>query len=217
MKLITHNSSLITKKGFTLVEILVAITIMIIVVAAVYTSFRGGTTAWTKGTARMERFLNARAALDMMSREISAALIAASGLYVIDFVHPTAAGPLRFAAPMDGHAGRWDMVEIAYRYDSGDREIERALDVNPAFLQRPLSFMPLVSNMNSLRFEFWDATASPPDWRLNWDSRTAAEGGGIEATRNRLPQAVRITIIAEDAQRRERQTFSTIVYLPTSR
>ena len=76
----------VAKSGFTLTEILVAVTILAITVAAIYTSFKGGLTSWTKGTIRMERYQNARAALEMMSREISAAIIiAADGSYQIDF------------------------------------------------------------------------------------------------------------------------------------
>lgn len=213
----------VTKSGFTMVEILVATTILVIAMASIYMSFRGGVTSWTKGTARMERYLNARAALDMMSREIEAAMLAASDLYIIDFIYSAdTSWALRFAAPRDS-SGSWDLCEIAYGYDSGGKEIDRALDVDPNFsaddkpnLSSLSSYwQPLVSNITSLQFELFDSDDST--WRLYWDSRTVLEGGDYANTEDELPEAVKITITVQDEQSREEQDFSTTVYLPTSR
>ena len=216
---VSDYTLVITKKGFTLTEILVAVTILTIAVAAIYTSFKGGLTSWTKGTARMERYLNARAALDMMSRELSAALIVAvSSTYAIDFVYSNDSEvTLRFATAMyrDEEA---NLVEVAYDYNSSTKEVRRAIDANANFpydksksSPSGFTFNPLCSNVNSLEFELWDGSS----WRSDWDSRTAAETGGISATRDLLPKGVKITITVQDElQQEEEQIFSTTVYLP---
>ena len=80
-----------------------------------------------------------------------------------------------------------------------------------------------VRNVTDLQFEYYHGRA----WRNEWES---ADGNFITGTRapfttlytgdgqNNLPEAVRITITVQDELRREvAQTFSTIVYLPTSR
>jgi prepilin-type N-terminal cleavage/methylation domain-containing protein len=62
-------------KGFTLVELLVAVTILAIIMAAFFTIFKGGTAAWQKGEVRTELVQNGRIALDRMASEIRCALL----------------------------------------------------------------------------------------------------------------------------------------------
>ena len=223
-------TSLHTKKGFTLVEILVATTILVIAMASIYMSFRGGVTSWTKGTVRMERYLNARAALDMMSREIGAAIIAAYGIYEIDFVGYNATATvggetvdddsLNFVAPVRGDVDEPDLRKVRYQLDGVNRELERATDdsIDDDITSFPPP-TPLTENVKSLNFEYYDSDI--PGWRNYWDSRTTSERGGIPEipeTVNTLPDAVKITIAVQDELRHEAaQIFSTIVYLPTSR
>ena len=194
------------KSGFTLIEILVATTILVIAMAAIYVSFRGGLTSWTKGTARMERYLNARAALDMMSREIRAAFIYTTNN---EFFYGRI-DSLNFVAVIGPVGAITDLYTIRY-YHSG-REIFRAdepgvdSDIRVVY-GTPHSF-PLVSNITSLTFQYHDGS----NWLATWDSTP----GGTEV--GRLPRAVEITITVQDELRPEiAPEFSTIVYLPASR
>ncbi len=207
------------KSGFTLIEILVATTILVITMASIYMSFRGGVTSWTKGTARMERYLNARAALDMMSREMRAAFIIDTGAYVNQFFYGESDN-VTFIAPLRGDDDRSVLRTIKYGLNllpgAPPNELHRIKE--PSIVSditgvaydpnRPELTAPLVSHITYLSFAYYDGVG----WPTAWDSTT----GGTEE--GRLPQAVRITIRVQDELRPEIfQTFSTIVYLPLSR
>lgn len=63
------------KKGFTLVEILVAVTIFSIIITMLFTVFKVGLESWRRAESNLEIYQNARIALDMMSRELRAAML----------------------------------------------------------------------------------------------------------------------------------------------
>jgi prepilin-type N-terminal cleavage/methylation domain-containing protein len=67
------------QKGFTIVELLCAMGIFSIMALALYVVFDRANQVWEQGQFKSEQYQNARAALDMMSREISSAIIAVGG------------------------------------------------------------------------------------------------------------------------------------------
>ncbi|MEW5975194.1 MAG: type II secretion system protein [Acidobacteriota bacterium] len=60
--------------GFTLLELLVSITLMGIVAVAIQTGFRLGVRSWEKGEAALQRFRAAQAALDLITRQLGSML-----------------------------------------------------------------------------------------------------------------------------------------------
>ncbi|MCG2677232.1 prepilin-type N-terminal cleavage/methylation domain-containing protein [bacterium] len=62
------------ERGFTLVELLVAVALLSLIMVAFFTIFKGGTAAWKKGDIRTELVQNGRIALDRMASEIRQAL-----------------------------------------------------------------------------------------------------------------------------------------------
>ena len=68
------------RAGFTLVEVLAAMTVLMIIVLMLGRIFRDSTNAWTVGTRQMEDNLNGRAVLDFIARDISQAMIRGTGL-----------------------------------------------------------------------------------------------------------------------------------------
>jgi len=59
--------------GFTLIELLLAISIFAMVIAVIFSSFRLGISAWSKGERDIEFYQRMRAVTDLLYREISAA------------------------------------------------------------------------------------------------------------------------------------------------
>lgn len=62
------------RAGVTLVELMVAVTILSLMMVAFFTIFKGGISAWQKGDTRVELIQNGRIALDRMASEIRCAL-----------------------------------------------------------------------------------------------------------------------------------------------
>ncbi len=201
--------------GVTLIELLVGILIIGMIVTSVYTAFNCSRDSWQVGEIMVQRYQNARAALDMMSREISAMYFAVSNIYETGLIYNN--DGFRFVARIPDNSGQWDLCIIGYRYDSTDREIERAIDVYPdmsplnvkSYIDG-LSLQPLVSNIRSetekaLKFYCIDESGNI---YLTWDS----------ASSYTLPSAVEIRIRAQDEkQLADEQAFRTIAYIPQSK
>lgn len=58
------------KKGFSLIELIVVITILGIVILGLVTFFTGGTRSWVAGQSQLKAQRNARQAMDRMVREL---------------------------------------------------------------------------------------------------------------------------------------------------
>jgi len=59
------------KVGFTLLELLVSITLMGLLAVAIHMGFRIGTNAWAKGNSRLETIRASQFSLELLSRQIS--------------------------------------------------------------------------------------------------------------------------------------------------
>lgn len=84
--------------GVTLVELVVAVTILSLIMVAFYTVFKIGSKAYETGEKRVELIQNARVALDMMASQIRQAL---SSTLSID----SSGKWITFYAPIDGTEG----------------------------------------------------------------------------------------------------------------
>ena len=231
MKLSSHTSPNATNntRGVTLIEMLVALVITAIIVSSVYVAFNAGTKSWQVGDTMMQRYQNARGALDMMSREMSAMYMTISNIYNSGLLYSSVSNyEFRFVAaiPSDEHTGKWDLCKIGYEYyesdEDGDGTIEisekrirRAFDVDPDLTDFDIdtSYQPLVTNVTSLGFKcrYWDENSSSWAEKVTWDSR---EG---EVDEWDLPEAVEISItVQDDKQLADPQTFTTIVRIPGS-
>ena len=193
--------------GFTLIEMLVSLVIVAIIVASVYTAFDCGKNSWQVGDIIVQRCQNARAALDFMSREISAMYLTISSIYETGLIYDSSS--FRFVACIpEEDDSDWDLRQIGYKYDSTDKEIERAFTGGFTTLSNPSSWQPLVSNIYGLNFTCLDATFTECS---SWDSVNAGP------TFEKLPKAVIITINVQDnKQLQDAKTFSTIVRIPGS-
>ncbi len=58
------------ERGFTLIETVLALAVLGLVTAAVFIFYYSGVTAWHKGVSRMDYQQNARAAVDLIDREL---------------------------------------------------------------------------------------------------------------------------------------------------
>jgi len=70
-----------TRKGFTLIEVLVAMTVFAVVMTAVYAAFQTGARVWRNAEENMQMFQDARVALTLLTRELRCAFPEAGYLF----------------------------------------------------------------------------------------------------------------------------------------
>jgi len=107
----------INRKGFSLIEMMVALGILSLIIIGLVTFFSGGTRAWVTGQYQLEAQRNARLAMDRMVKEIREA----------DSINDSSTlNKISFHTPFDG--------DIIYNYNSGDKAIYRQKNGNSSIL-----------------------------------------------------------------------------------
>ena len=209
--------------GFTLIEIMITTAVLALLITGIYTIFKGGTDSWTKGNVRMERYQNARAILEMMSREISCAMVnEARKIYMLGindngFQTDSTRDELFFIAPIYPTSSltstQSDMCELGY-WIRGDTEIMRHYAVGTS---NSIDFVYDIGSSDSLgvkavdlQFYYYYNNADA-DSQVNWGSNDS----NADTYLYKLPKKIKIVLKTRDEEAREdTQTFETTVFIP---
>ncbi|MDO8489399.1 MAG: prepilin-type N-terminal cleavage/methylation domain-containing protein [Candidatus Omnitrophota bacterium] len=132
-------SSMKRRAGFTLIEGLIVLAILGLLIGTLYIVFNTGLASWKKSEARLEIYQNSRSALEIMTREISAAIInptapnppGANSIYFLGYNAPSGlranniGGEIYFVGPgnADNTNGKSDLCEMGYWLYKGDENV----------------------------------------------------------------------------------------------
>ncbi|MDA8126950.1 MAG: prepilin-type N-terminal cleavage/methylation domain-containing protein [Deltaproteobacteria bacterium] len=210
-------------KGFTLIEILLAILILGIVLTTVYASYRGTFRIVKETQYDAEVYGNARAALDRISRDLQSAAPWGGAFtfrtktrslgdreWVQLLFRSAAHVSFSDTEPPEGVAVVEYRIEegtekegyALWRSDSLRRDPGKTEDAAGGFL--------LAEGIEALTWRFYDERGKEYD---SWDS-----GGGDEGQRKKAPAAILIRLsLVNEADRERPYLFSTRVALPFHR
>ncbi len=223
LSLLYRTSTRRNRNGLTLVEILIVSVIFAIIVGSLFVVFKAGLESWRRTQAHLEVYQNARVALDMVRRDLTAAYLnsadttirfggydsgiksgwmtnsADDELFFIAALNPSLNDPN--AVTELCKVGYWrDTSNILYRvytYFTGTPTFTfSAADYNNRH--------KIASNVTQLQFQYWDATTAA--FANTWDSGGAQSG--------RLPSMVEVTISVKELNSSKTKTFITNVYIP---
>ena len=206
--------------GFTLVEILVALSILTIVLGVAYATYAASTKSVSRCRAHISAGREARALLGRMVREVRCTYMRApetvetGGATEIlreqrhpDFLGQDDSGneeilqfltPAGIGGPDAPTAGlNW----VAYRFDEPSGTLyrrEASIVEAPESLADEKDWWPVAQDVQSVELRYFDGN----DWRDAWDSNERGE----------LPRAVRIVIVLETANA-IRFTFSDTAWV----
>ncbi len=189
----------LSKDGFTLLELLISMTIMAMIVVIIFGGFRVGVRAWEKGESSVAGRQRQRIVLDLIRHQL-ASICAAE-------VRDPEGEPVRFKgnrtsmafvshlALVPGPQAGPAYVQYAVQKNAGDETVrlafyERAATSPEMETDPEGGFYELLSGVKSIAFEYLkirtDETESP--WQESWDA--AFDRG--------LPQAIRITLLENE-------------------
>jgi general secretion pathway protein J len=202
------------RRGFTLVEIMIAVAILAIVTTLTWGSFKSSFRTKSQIEAQSGRYRTVRIALERMAREISMAFLSQNE----DTSQPerrtlfmgkrhTSIDELRFSYL--GHqrlyqdANEADSAQVMY-YEGRDRQDSRKINLLRREMRRLSYLKPeeapgetdiVCDDVVTLRLDYWD----PRDkqWRNEWVT-TSADGQP-----DRLPSRVKITLTVRDERGQE--------------
>lgn len=209
-------SILKSRKGFTLLELVITITLLCIVVVILSGALRLGIRAWEKGEARIEVIQSPIRVLELIGRQIASTLphqIKKGGTTValfngearrLEFVSLSALSTMRDAGA----------VHVVYRLHENTDSKEESLFL----FEEPLwafnstdkkagdetrNWREMLGGVSSLSFEYGDRTETADElsWTKEW--RTDKQKG--------IPAAVRVSV----ATAPDSPPFSLVVRIPT--
>ena len=187
--------------GFTLVELLLAITLMSILLGLTYTGLRAATRSSERGEIMLAAVGELRASHQFVRRQLNQMLpLAFAETDDIDAIRIIFSGDsnhIQFVAPMPGYLGaggpQVQRLELADGNDGGVLQFSHALlqgyEEDNLFVREPVV---LLEGVKSAGFEFLgtDEEGELTDWASSWDQP------------DMLPVAVRLNVeFSADAQR----------------
>jgi type II secretion system protein J len=195
-----------TEKAFTLIELIIATSILAFLMSVIYFIFWKGLSIWEKGNARTQMYQNARVCLDTIAREIRTSFINSSNPCLI-FKGDKHSLYYTSTSNKADKKGEYDLCEIGYRL-KGSKLQRRIKTILNSASGTGGSTATIASPVLGLDFQYYDGS----EWKESWDSTMGTpEDTGDDS----LPLAVKITLVTQDERGEGTPlTLSTIAYLP---
>jgi general secretion pathway protein J len=193
-----------SKKGFTLLEVLIALVLLVILSGALYGTYFSLMRGRDMAVEKMENRRELSVTLDQLRRELSASFYSAQNKrshFVVEdrdyFGKP--ASTLDFtamASPRSDNLRASDQVQVIYRAAEKEKKLSLARQEKDLFMTTETLPYPQMREMEGFLVECYDGGK----WVRTWD--TAA------SLNNRLPTAVRVTVSVKEGEKTV--NFSTI-------
>ncbi len=184
------------ERGFTLIELMMAMTIMLVVMSAIYSTFNSQTRSWMVGQEIAAMQQNLRAGMYYLERSIRMAGYDPQNAKAFGFV---SALPI----PYNDRGATTDSDDIAFTVDyDGDKVIDTNSNEQVAYRRNPLNnelqildiddsgqWKAVAQNISSVVFTYRDAdnavTTNPPDIRTVQITLTARSSrASVTSTRS---------------------------------
>jgi general secretion pathway protein J len=203
-------------QGFTLIEVIVTMTILGFLLVVVYGVFSLGRSAWEKGDLIREKYQKSRILSQLISRQVKSAVPfkvkteKAEGNYLI---FEGTAQSLKFVSALSLKSTRPEgLIYAVYEYREGGEEggklvvyEQRALSRN-VVEEKPKeeTGISLLEGISSVRFEYY----REEDPNQKRDAAWVEEWNAKEE--NQLPRALRLTITPRKGQEGKEETSITV-------
>ncbi len=194
----TEDGSWVICHAFTLIEILIAITLFSMIVAAIYSSWSAILRASKVGLEVAAAVQRSRIAIRTLEDSLSCAQSFAQAQHYYSFVAENGSdASLSFVArlsksfPRSGKFGDLDVRRVSFSIEPG-RDSSRQLVLRQSSLLTELDAdekehpLVLAKNVKALEMEFWDTRLN--EWVDEWNQT------------NQLPKLVKVTLRLEETQ-----------------
>jgi general secretion pathway protein J len=211
-------------RGFTLVEVIVTMTILGFLLLVIYGVFSMGRSTWEKGDLIREKFQKSRILSQLISRQVKSAVpykVKAEKAEGDFLAFEGNAQSLKFVSALSLKTTRPEgLIYAVYEYQEGGSEggklvvyEQRVLSKN--FMEekpKEESAIPLWEEVSSVRFEYY----REEDPNQNREAAWVEEWNAKEE--KQLPRALRITIIPRKSQEgKEELPFSVFAAFPATK
>ena len=211
MRCLSFQSKSKRRGGFTILELLAAMTILSMLVVMLVATFSQASRSWLQAENRVETYGQARAALDFMTKELTQTVTTTNSSFL------GSANGMAFVAAVNTNGGM-DLVGVSYQLNNNN--LTRGVLAYSSAAAAPSTWTNLVSGVNTVAENVVSLTLSydgnGTSGNASWDSTGTGAG--------RAPAGVQITIGIIDSRAAKNgsanlktqatQTFSTYVSIP---
>jgi prepilin-type N-terminal cleavage/methylation domain-containing protein len=146
-----NNFSAVSSEcGFTLLELLASMTLLLIMVGFLAVAFNSASVAWRQGEHDVDRTQSARATVDVMARDLSQAVVSPN----LQFYGNT--NSVAFVAPVNDDGSAADLAKVAYVLNWNDPTLPPAQQNLPPF--------KLLRRFTTTTNVLWDVYLHPGIW-----------------------------------------------------
>jgi general secretion pathway protein J len=204
--------------GFTLLEMIVTLTILGFILLIIFGAFRLGTSAWERGESSREEYQKVRAVSQLVSRQLKSAVPykirteKAEGDYL---AFEGTAYSLKFISALSMRAKQPEgFVYAIYEFRDEGNEKGRLIVYEQRVLIRKNFFeeepkedagVPLIEGISDIGFEYYREGNPEKNltegWVDEWDAKEEKE----------LPRAVRMTVTYKNGQSEKEETSMTLL------
>ncbi|EFK11502.1 prepilin-type N-terminal cleavage/methylation domain protein [delta proteobacterium NaphS2] len=181
--------------GFTLLELIISLSILGVVLLIIFGALRIGTRAWEKGEKDIDVYQRQRAVLGLLSQQIASACVHETKLGDAAFYFRGSEKKMEFVSRMPIVPGAMTgVVFVTYEIEDVAKEGKMQLSIfekDAGFLkdddiesQRDEETFTLISGIDNLRFEYLKGDKDDVIWQNAWDP-SETEG---------MPLAVKIVL-----------------------
>lgn len=190
------------KKGFTLIEVLIATFIFALLILGLYFIFDKSHSAWQKGDIRLEQYQKAREFLDIITHELKGAF---RGQGRKDSFFQGTRNRILFlsSSNVPDEEGEYDLKQIEYKLV--DHKLIRRVRSVLSGEENSGASSIVASGVKQLKFSYHDGI----NWQAIWNIKK--EDGDSHP----LPEAVQIEL-AVSGENEPPLTLSTLVHIPLS-
>ena len=201
--------SLRSERGFTMMEMLIALTIVAVMAVALWAVFRISVDSWAKGTQFIDNNQRQRSTLDLVKKQMASifGVLAPIDLQAGGAIYPVFGGSptslqfvslvsLRFQENPGPALVSYDVVKDPQGGLSVVEREERYLGLDPSqetiFDRKDTQVTTLFNDLSEFMFEYYDpgTLERPSQWVKEWDAK---ESG-------RLPTAISMTMVVRDSK-----------------
>jgi len=203
--------------GFTLLEMVVTLTILGFIVLIIFGAFRLGISAWDKGESSREEYQKMRAVSQLVSRQLKSIVPykikteKAEGDYL---AFEGRARSLKFVSALSMRTKQPEgFVYAIYEFSEGSKgsrlvAYEQRVLIRKNFFEedpKEESGVPLVEGISDIRFEYYQEEDSlksrKEEWVEEWNAKEEKD----------LPRAVRMTVTYKNRLSEKEETSMTLV------
>lgn len=206
------------QSGFTLLELLVAFTILSLLLLVIAGALRLGTASWEKGEDMAQRYQRGRAALHLLSQQLKSVYpykVKSKQAEPDYFAFQGTTDSLQFVSSFSLRSKRPEgLVLVSYKIEDGASgkvlKVHERRVLNKDFMEDPPKdedFMALLEGLSGIRFEYFkdgEEEESPGEWVEVWDGKEETE----------LPRQIKVSLQWKEKKDDTEVVLPALVSLP---